>query len=91
MKISTVREFRDHASRLMHDDQPLLVTRRGRLAGVFFPWTESALPQDLKRELFLALTADIAKQARKAKVDEDEVQREFTAWQKNRRAAGRGR
>jgi hypothetical protein len=91
MKISTVREFRDHASRLMRDDQPLLVTRRGRLAGVYFPWTESALPVDLKKELFRVLTNDIAKQARRARIDEAEVQKDFAAWRSKRRAAGRGR
>jgi hypothetical protein len=89
MKISTVRDFRDHATTLMRDEEPLLVTRRGRLAGVFFPWTESTLPVDLKRELFLALTADIAKQVAKAKIDEDEVQANFAEWRKKRRAAGR--
>ena len=91
MKVSTIRDFRDHATTLMRDDEPLLVTRRGCLAGVFFPWNEATLPTDLRRELFLALTADIAKQARKAKVDENEVQKDFAAWRKKRRAAGRGR
>jgi PHD/YefM family antitoxin component YafN of YafNO toxin-antitoxin module len=89
MRISSVRDFRDHATTLMRDDEPLLVTRRGRLAGVFLPWTEATLPVILKRELFLALTADIAKQAAKARVNEDEVGQDFAAWRKKRRAAGR--
>ena len=91
MKISTVRDFRDHATTLMRTEEPLLVTRRGRLAGVFFPWTDSILPVDLKRESFLALTADLAKQAAKSGIDEEEVQTDFAAWRKRRRAAGRGR
>jgi hypothetical protein len=36
MKISTVREFRDNATGLLRSKDPILVTRRGRLAGVFF-------------------------------------------------------
>ena len=91
MRISTVRDFRDHATTLLRDEEPLLVTRRGRLAGVYLPWTKSTLPTDLKRELFLALTAGLEKQAAKAKLNEDEVQRDFAAWRKKRRAAGRGR
>ena len=43
MKISTVREFRDKATTLLRSKDPILVTRRGRLAGVFFPWPEASL------------------------------------------------
>jgi len=35
MKISTVREFRDKATGLMRSKDPILVTRRGRLAVSF--------------------------------------------------------
>jgi hypothetical protein len=70
MRTSTLREFRDHGARLIRDAQPLLVTRRGRLAGVFLPWTSQTLPPDLKRELFLALSADIGRQLKKAKISE---------------------
>jgi hypothetical protein len=87
MRISTVRDFRDHATTLLREEEPLLVTRRGRLAGVYLPWTKSTLPTDLKRELFLALTADLAKKAGKAGLDEDEIQRDFATWRKKRRAA----
>lgn len=51
MKVSTVREFRDHATGLLRPKSPILVTRRGRLAAVFFPWPESTLPLDFKKEL----------------------------------------
>jgi hypothetical protein len=37
MKISSVREFRDNATSFLRSKDPILVTRRGRLAGVFFP------------------------------------------------------
>ena len=43
MKISTVREFRDKATGLLRSRTPILVTRRGRLAGIFFPRPEVAL------------------------------------------------
>ena len=91
MKISTVREFRDHTTRLTQTDEPLLITRRGRLTGVYFSWTESTLPLDLRRALFLALTEDLAKQAQNVGIDEAEVQQDFAAWRKRRRASRRGR
>ena len=74
MRISTIREFRDHATRLMRDEQPLLVTRRGRLAGVFLPWTADTLPLDLKKELVLALSASIGRQLKKSNDSRPEAQ-----------------
>jgi hypothetical protein len=37
MRISTIREFRDKATGLFRSKDPVLVSRRGKLAGVFFP------------------------------------------------------
>ena len=91
MKVSTIREFRDNATRLMRGAEPLLVTRRGRLAGVFLPWTEATLPADLKRELFLALTAEVSRQMKQQRVSEEEVLADFEDWKKTGRAARRGR
>jgi hypothetical protein len=91
MRISSVREFRDRATSLLRSDDPILVTRRGRIAGVFLPWREATLPVDLKRELFAMLTADIARQLKKKKVTEAEVLGDFARWRKERRAARRGR
>ena len=60
MRISTVREFRDRATGLLRSKTPILVTRRGRLAGIFFPRPEMTLPLELKRELYAMLSSDIA-------------------------------
>lgn len=91
MRISTVREFRDHATSLLRNDEPLLVTRRGRLAGVYLPWTKDTVPQDLQRELFLAVTQSLAGQLKAAGTQEQEVLKDFDAWKKARAAARRRR
>jgi hypothetical protein len=44
MKISSVREFRDQDTGLLRSKDPVLVTRRGRLAGIFLPCTDTELP-----------------------------------------------
>lgn len=78
MKISTLHEIRDHTIRLMQSDEPPLATRRGRLARVYCSWTDATtLPKDLKPPLFLALADDVAKQANKVILDEDQVQEDF--------------
>jgi hypothetical protein len=56
MKIGTVHELRDNATVLLRSKDPILVTRRGRLAGVFFPRPQATLPIELKRELFSVLS-----------------------------------
>ena len=85
MKISTVREFRDNATGYLRSKDPILVTRRGRLAGVFFPRPEASLPIELKRELFAVLSSEIAGQLHKRRLKEGEIVAEFQAWRKRKR------
>jgi hypothetical protein len=91
MRISSVRDFRDRATALFRSDDPILVTRRGKVAGVFLPWREATLPVDFKRELFAMLTADIARRLKKKSVTEKAILREFESWRKGRRESGRRR
>jgi hypothetical protein len=91
MKISTVREFRDNATGLLRSKDPILVTRRGRLAGVFFPWPEASLPLELKRELFSVLSAEVRRQIKKRGLSEEEIVADFGSWRKKRREASRRR
>jgi hypothetical protein len=91
MRISTVREFRDKASGLLRSRDPILVTRRGRLAGVFFPQPEASLPIELKRELFATLSAEVARQIKRRGLTEKAVLGDFASWRKERRATRRRR
>jgi hypothetical protein len=90
MRISTVREFRDNATGLLKSKEPILITRRGRLAGIFFPSPEGILPIDLKRELFTRLSAEIARQIKKRGVTEEEIMADFKSWRKTRLDNRRG-
>jgi hypothetical protein len=85
MKISTVREFQENAAGMLRAKDPILVTRRGRLAGIFFPRPESTLPVELKRELFAVLSAEVARQITKRGLSEDEILADFQSWRKKRR------
>jgi len=91
MRISTVREFRDRATGLLRTKDPILVTRRGRLAGVFFPRPEATLPIELKKELFALLSADLARQLKRRRLSEKDVLADFKVWRKARREARRRR
>ena len=91
MRISTVREFRDNATGLLRSKDPILVTRRGRLAGVFFPRPEATLPIELKRELFEMLSAEVARQIKKRGFKEEEIVSDFESWRRSRRETRRRR
>lgn len=91
MRVSTVREFRDRATGLLKSNEPILITRRGRMAGVFFPSPEGTLPLDMKRQLFDQLSAEIGRQIKRAGSSEKEILEDFEAWKKARRANRRGR
>jgi hypothetical protein len=91
MRISTVREFRDRATGLLKSDDPILVTRRGRLAGIFLPWRETTLPIDLRRELYSMLSAEISRQLKKKRIAERKILQDFDKWRKAKRAPRRRR
>ncbi len=91
MKISTVRQFRDNATGYLRSKDPILVTRRGRLAGVFFPRPESSLPIELKRELFSVLSSEVARQIKKRGLKEEDIVAEFESWRKRKRETRRRR
>lgn len=91
MRVSTVREFRDNATGLLRSKEPVLITRRGRMAGVFFPSPEGTLAVELKRELFDMLSAEISRQIKKSGGSEREVLADFETWRKKRREARRRR
>jgi hypothetical protein len=91
MRISTVREFRNKATGLLRSRTPILVTRRGRLVGIFFPRPEITLPIELKRELYDMLSSDVAQQLKRRRVSEGGVLKDFEASRNKRRAARRRR
>jgi len=62
----------------------ILVTREGRPAGFFLPWDGSQLPADVRREVFLSLTAEIAAGREAKGVSEADVLRDFAAARRRR-------
>ena len=86
MKISTVREFRDKATGLLRSKDPILITRRGRVAGLYFPWPEGTLPIELKRDVFSILSNQVRREVKKKGLSEKEILEDFETWRKGRRA-----
>jgi hypothetical protein len=91
MRVSTVREFRDNATGLLRSNEPILITRRGRMAGVVFPAPDGILPIDQKRVLFEQLSTEINRLVQASQTSEEEIVEDFEAWRKERRETRRRR
>ena len=89
MRISTVREFRDQATGLLRSKDPILVTRRGRIAGVFFPCPGLSIPLELKREMFAMLSGAVAREIKKKGLTEKGILVDLERWRKEHRGRQR--
>jgi len=88
MKVSTVRELRDRAAGLRRSKEPVLITRRGRVAGILFPSPERTLPIELKRQLFDQFSRAIRKRIKSTGSAEAEIEADFESWRKERNVTG---
>jgi hypothetical protein len=86
MKIAGIRELRSHLRSTLGGEEPVLVTRHGKISGLYLPLEEpDRLPLDLRRELSAVLGRHLAQQLATQGVGEAEVQRAFDAHRRRRR------
>jgi len=76
---------------MLRSKDPILVTRRGQLAGIFFPWPEGTMPIELKREMFPVLSEQVRRHVEQAGLTEEEILSDFESWRKSKRAPSRRR
>ena len=58
MKFTTVKEFRDQATKFLRSEDTVLITRRGKPSGIYISLQEEGdLPFEFRKELMLALVA----------------------------------
>ena len=85
MRMATVREFRDRATTYLKETEPILVTRRGKIVGFFLPATGAALPLEIKKDLFDALTREIRSMMKARGITEEAILADFDKARKARR------
>jgi hypothetical protein len=76
---------------MFRSKDPILVTRRGRIAGVFFPCPGQSIPLELKREMFGMLSGAVARQIKKRGLTAEAILADFERWRKERRENRRRR
>lgn len=85
MKTATVRQFRDRATSLFKQEEPIIVTRRGKIIGFFLPASGEALPLEIKKDLFSTLTGEIRASMKNHHLTEDAILADFEKTRKARR------
>lgn len=85
MKITNIKEFRDQATRLLRSKEPILITRRGKIAGFFLPTEGEDLPFDLRREMQTVLVEAIRRSLQERGLIEEDILADFEASRKARR------
>lgn len=86
MKTATIREFRAHTSEFVSGKETVLLTRHGKPAAVLLPLTDpKSLPLELRRTLYLEMSAEFARKLDAKGVTEEELLSDFEEHRKSRR------
>ncbi len=86
MKIAGVRELRAKSAHLLGSGEPVLVTRHGKVSGVYVPLADPArLPDALRREVATTLGKHLAKELERQGVTEQRLAEDFDDARQRRR------
>jgi hypothetical protein len=86
MRTAGLREIRSNMTELLGDKEPVLVTRRGRIVGLYLPLGDAdGIPQGLRRELGRMLSAHLESQLTSGGRTEKEIRQDFGAFRQRRR------
>ena len=86
MKVAGMRELRAKSAALFGSGESVLVTRHGRVFGVYVPLDEpDRLPDDLRRELAGVVGRHLAKVLERKGVAERDITEDFDAHRRRRR------
>ena len=86
MKVGGIRKLRANSAALFGSGEPVLVTKHGKVSGVYVPLDKPGrLPDDLRRGLAMVLGKHLAKLLERKRVKEKEITEDFDAYRRRRR------
>jgi hypothetical protein len=86
MKVAAMRKLEAGSPAFMESDEPVLVTRQGKVSGLYVPLDDpSQIPDDLRRDLISAVGRYIAGVLEEKGVSEEEILGDFDAFRRHRR------
>jgi len=85
MRIAGIRELRAQSAILLGGDEPILVTKHGKISGVYLPLDDpNKLPDDLRREFLNALGRYLEKLLSCWGITDKDVSKDFNAYRRRR-------
>ncbi len=86
MKVATVREFRDKATSYFREEEPILVTRHGKVTGLYLPIDHpESFPLELRKDLLVRIGDSISRSLTKKRISEEKILADFDTYKKTRR------
>lgn len=85
MEFVTVREFKTNATKLMRQSEAVMVFRNGKPAGVFIPWDDINVEDEVKRAALKSLTSKLSSERAEKGITEKEVLDDFADFREIRR------
>lgn len=86
MKVATVREFRDKATRYFKEEEPVLVTRHGKVTGLYLPIEHpESFPLELRQDLLVRLGESVSRSLAQKGISEEKLLADFDTYKKTRR------
>jgi PHD/YefM family antitoxin component YafN of YafNO toxin-antitoxin module len=86
MKVATVREFRDKATSYFKEEEPVLVTRHGKVTGLYLPIDHpESFPLELRKDLLVRLGESISRSLTRKGISEERLIADFNSFKKTRR------
>ncbi len=86
MRVAGIRELRNEMATLMGGDEPILVTRHGKVSGLYLPLDNPhEIPGDIRRELAGVLGRHLDRLLEASGIDEASIQADFDAHRRSRR------
>lgn len=86
MKVAGVRQFRARSASLLNGDDPVVITRHGKVSGVFLPLNDpDRIPDDLRRDLIEVIGEHLSRTLARKGITESRIQKDFDAHRRRRR------
>ncbi len=86
MKIASVKQFRDKATMYLRDEEPIIVTRHGKVTGLYLPIEHpESFPFDMRKELIIRFGEVISRSLQEKGISEENLIDDFEKYKKTRR------
>jgi hypothetical protein len=86
MRVAGIRELRENVAAILGGAEPVLVTRHGKLSGLYVPLDDSnRIPDDLRRKLAATLGRHLSARLQSKGLTEGDVLEDFDAHRRRRR------